>query len=156
MVMEPAKIVRTQDTCFGKPRFDGTRLTVSFVLGLVRSGVSDEELLREYPTLKLEHLATARDLISTLTMNVSCVSSCASRVGGGGSATEPLGRSATGVRGVPPISGFSSTTALSERWRASYMSSAWRMWLMCSGVVPQQPPTIRAPASRNLGTSPAK
>ena len=40
--------------------------------------------------------------------------------------------------------------------RASSRSRAWRIAATCSGVVPQQPPTRRAPAARKRGTSSAK
>ena len=89
--------------------------------------------------------------ISTLTTNCFASSRLARRVGGGGSAAEPLWRSAIGERGVPPTSVLARARGHAQRTRArraSATSSAWRMWRMCSGVVPQQPPMIRAPASR--------
>lgn len=44
-------IVSTPDTVHGAPRFKGTRIPVSVVLDNLASGVSADELHREYPTL---------------------------------------------------------------------------------------------------------
>ena len=43
----------------GKPTFRGTRLTVEFVLKQLGTGMTNQELLDQYPTLKLEHLRAA-------------------------------------------------------------------------------------------------
>ena len=40
----------------GKPIVKGTRLAVEFLLGLIAQGWSEEEILRNYPGLKHEHL----------------------------------------------------------------------------------------------------
>ena len=40
----------------GKPVFKGTRLTVEHVLNELGTGMSYEELLENYPTLKPEHI----------------------------------------------------------------------------------------------------
>ena len=41
------------DTCFGKPHIKGTRIKVSFILELVSSGWTVEQILQEY-----EHLSS--------------------------------------------------------------------------------------------------
>lgn len=43
----------------GKPVFKGTRLTVEHILKELGTGMSREELLDNYPTLKPEHLQAA-------------------------------------------------------------------------------------------------
>jgi uncharacterized protein (DUF433 family) len=43
----------------GKPVFKGTRLTVEHVLRELGTGMSQQELLDNYPTLRPEHLQAA-------------------------------------------------------------------------------------------------
>lgn len=43
----------------GKPVFKGTRLTVELVLKALGAGSSSDELLKEYPSLKTEHIRAA-------------------------------------------------------------------------------------------------
>ncbi len=43
----------------GKAAFKGTRLTVEFILKLLGMGMSYQELLDQYPTLKAEHIRAA-------------------------------------------------------------------------------------------------
>ncbi len=43
----------------GKPVFKGTRLTVEQILGEMGSGMTDAELLDNYPTLRPEHIRAA-------------------------------------------------------------------------------------------------
>ncbi len=43
----------------GKPTFKGTRLTVEFVLRQLGAGMTENQLLEQYPTLKPEHLPAA-------------------------------------------------------------------------------------------------
>ena len=47
------------DVMLGKPVFKGTRLTVEHILKELGTGMSHEELLDNYPTLKPEHLQAA-------------------------------------------------------------------------------------------------
>lgn len=47
------------DVMMGKPVFKGTRLTVEHVLKELGTGMSRDELLANYPTLKPEHLQAA-------------------------------------------------------------------------------------------------
>jgi uncharacterized protein (DUF433 family) len=53
-------IEERKDVMMGKPTFKGTRLTVAFVLRQLGSGMSYEEMLDQYPTLKPEHLRAAQ------------------------------------------------------------------------------------------------
>lgn len=44
---------------FGKPCISGTRIAVSDILGWLASGMSHQEILDDYPSLKEEHLRAA-------------------------------------------------------------------------------------------------
>jgi len=43
----------------GKPVFKGTRLTVEFILRQLGAGMTADELLAQYPTLKPDHIRAA-------------------------------------------------------------------------------------------------
>jgi uncharacterized protein (DUF433 family) len=45
--------------CFGKPCIRGTRIWVSLILDNLAAGVSEQELLEEYPQLTLEDIRAA-------------------------------------------------------------------------------------------------
>ena len=44
---------------FGKPCIKGTRIAVSDILGWLASGMTYEEILQDYPSLKDEHIKAA-------------------------------------------------------------------------------------------------
>jgi uncharacterized protein (DUF433 family) len=46
-------IVRTPETCGGRPRIAGTRITVQYIVNEVRAGVTPEEILENKPHLTL-------------------------------------------------------------------------------------------------------
>jgi uncharacterized protein (DUF433 family) len=52
-------IEERKEVMMGKPVFKGTRLTVEHVLNELGTGMSHEELLENYPTLKPEHIQAA-------------------------------------------------------------------------------------------------
>jgi len=52
-------IEERKEVMTGKPTFKGTRLTVEFVLRQIGAGLSNQELLDQYPTLKPEHIRAA-------------------------------------------------------------------------------------------------
>lgn len=52
-------IEERKDVMMGKPIFKGTRLTVEHVLKEMGTGMTDRELLDNYPTLRPEHLRAA-------------------------------------------------------------------------------------------------
>jgi uncharacterized protein (DUF433 family) len=52
-------IEERKEVMMGKPVFKGTRLTVEHVLNELGTGISHEELLENYPTLKPEHIQAA-------------------------------------------------------------------------------------------------
>lgn len=47
------------DIRFGKPCIKGTRITVSDILGWLASGMTSEEILGDFPSLKKEHIQAA-------------------------------------------------------------------------------------------------
>lgn len=47
------RISITSNVCFGKPCIKGTRIWVSMILDFLASGMSAEEILKEYPHLTL-------------------------------------------------------------------------------------------------------
>jgi uncharacterized protein (DUF433 family) len=52
-------IEERKEVMMGKPVFKGPRLTVEHVLKELGTGMSHEELLENYPTLKPEHIQAA-------------------------------------------------------------------------------------------------
>ncbi len=52
-------IEERKEVMMGKPVFKGTRLTVEHVLNELGTGMSPEEALENYPTLKPEHFQAA-------------------------------------------------------------------------------------------------
>ena len=55
-----AKIVVNPEILAGKPILEGTRLSVEHVLGLLKSGMSDAEIIKDYPELNEESLQVVR------------------------------------------------------------------------------------------------
>ena len=49
-------IVKDPEVCFGKPHIKGTRIKVSFILKLLSSGWSIEQILKEYKRLTKEQV----------------------------------------------------------------------------------------------------
>jgi uncharacterized protein (DUF433 family) len=47
------------NVCFGKPCIKGTRIWVSLILDFLASGMSTDEILTEYPYLKVEDIRAA-------------------------------------------------------------------------------------------------
>ncbi|HLG50933.1 MAG TPA: DUF433 domain-containing protein [Chloroflexota bacterium] len=47
------------NVCFGKPCIRGTRIWVSLILDLLAAGLSEAEVLREYPQLQPEDIRAA-------------------------------------------------------------------------------------------------
>ncbi|HQR41089.1 MAG TPA: DUF433 domain-containing protein [Gemmatales bacterium] len=52
-------IEERKEVMLGKPVFKGTRLTVELVLKALGAGSTTDELLKEYPSLKPEHVRAA-------------------------------------------------------------------------------------------------
>ncbi len=53
------RVVVDQDICFGKPCIRGTRIWVSLILDNLAAGVSEDEILSAYPTLKKRDIRAA-------------------------------------------------------------------------------------------------
>ena len=51
-----ARIVANPRILGGKPIVDGTRLSVEHILGLLASGLSNEEIIKSYPILDEESI----------------------------------------------------------------------------------------------------
>ena len=47
------------DIRFGKPCIKGTRIAISDVLNWLASGMTNDEILKDYPSLKQEHIRAA-------------------------------------------------------------------------------------------------
>ncbi|MBO3798482.1 MAG: DUF433 domain-containing protein [Thermoproteota archaeon] len=54
-------IVIDTEICHGKPTFKGTRIMVWQVLEMLKAGYGFEDILREFPTLTVEHIRAALD-----------------------------------------------------------------------------------------------
>lgn len=52
-------IEERKDIMMGKPVFTGTRLTVEHILQELGTGMTEAELLDNYPTLRREHIRAA-------------------------------------------------------------------------------------------------
>jgi len=50
------KLTMNADTCNGKPTIRGQRITVQTILEFLSVGESNEEILRQYPTLTQEDI----------------------------------------------------------------------------------------------------
>ena len=55
------RIVINNEVLAGKPIIRGTRISVEFILEMLSSGMSMEEIIREYPHLKKEDILSALD-----------------------------------------------------------------------------------------------
>lgn len=54
-----ARITSSREVCHGKPCIRGLRYPVEFVLEVLSSGMSHEEILADYPDLEREDLRAA-------------------------------------------------------------------------------------------------
>ena len=50
-------IVSTPEVIGGKPRINGTRIPVALILGYLAAGSTHEEIIKEFPDLKREHIS---------------------------------------------------------------------------------------------------
>jgi uncharacterized protein (DUF433 family) len=53
------RITIDPNICFGKPTIRGTRIWVSLLLDFLANGMTPEEILAEYPHLKLDDVRAA-------------------------------------------------------------------------------------------------
>ena len=59
-------ITQDPDILGGKPIIKGTRMSVEAILELLASGMSVEDILKDYPILKKDHILAAVDYASEL------------------------------------------------------------------------------------------
>lgn len=59
-------ITQDPDILGGKPIIKGTRMSVESILELLASGMDIDEILKDYPILKKEHILAAIDYASRL------------------------------------------------------------------------------------------
>jgi len=59
-------IESTPDVIRGKPRFKGTRIPVSLILGYLADGAPHADILAEFPGLEEIHIAAALDFARDL------------------------------------------------------------------------------------------
>ncbi len=60
------RIVADPETCSGHPRIEGTRIRVSHVLGWLAAGMSEREILSDYPQLTQDDLRASLDFAARL------------------------------------------------------------------------------------------
>jgi uncharacterized protein (DUF433 family) len=53
------KIIIDPEVMSGKPVIKGTRIPVYLIIDLLANGLTEKEILRQYPTLKLEDIKAA-------------------------------------------------------------------------------------------------
>jgi uncharacterized protein (DUF433 family) len=53
------RVVVDPEVAFGKPVIKGTRIPVYLIIELLANGVSEDEVLKQYPTLKKEDIKAA-------------------------------------------------------------------------------------------------
>ena len=61
------RVVIDPEILVGKPVIKGTRVPVSLVIELLANGMSEKEILKEYPQLKKEDIKAARKFNSSKT-----------------------------------------------------------------------------------------
>jgi uncharacterized protein (DUF433 family) len=60
-------IVADTEICGGKPTFEGTRIMVWQVLEMLESGMTVQEILADFPSLKTIHIKAALHYAAALT-----------------------------------------------------------------------------------------
>ena len=60
------RIVADPETCSGHPRVEGTRIRVSHVLGWLAAGMTEAEILADYPQLAPEDIKACLSFASSL------------------------------------------------------------------------------------------
>lgn len=60
------RITINQDICNGKPTIRNTRYTVNLILDLLSAGMSDAEIIEDYPTLEIEDIKACLAFASQL------------------------------------------------------------------------------------------
>jgi uncharacterized protein (DUF433 family) len=60
------RITINQDICHGKPTIRGMRYTVELIIDLLSSGMSQEDILEDYPLLEEEDISACLLYVSRL------------------------------------------------------------------------------------------
>lgn len=60
-------IVADPKICHGKPTFTGTRIMVWQILEMLGQGMSEKEIMQDFPSLTSTHIKAALDYASSLT-----------------------------------------------------------------------------------------
>lgn len=60
-------VVADPQICHGKPTFKGTRIMVWQILDMLKSGMTEKEIIEDFPSLKDVHIKAALDYASSLT-----------------------------------------------------------------------------------------
>lgn len=60
-------IIADPEVCHGKPTFKGTRVMVWQILNMLESGNDTKEILKAFPSIRLEHIKAALRYASSLT-----------------------------------------------------------------------------------------
>ncbi len=63
------QITAHSDILGGKPIIAGTRISVEHILGLLANGVTQKEILKEYPSLTEESIKAALEFAQTAVRN---------------------------------------------------------------------------------------
>jgi len=60
-------IVADPEICHGKPTFKGTRIMVWQILAMLSDGLTNKEIIKEFPPLTNKHIKAALDYASSIT-----------------------------------------------------------------------------------------
>ena len=60
-------IVADPQICHGKPTFKGTRIMVWQILSMLSAGMSEKEIIEDFPSLTSKHIKAALEYASSLT-----------------------------------------------------------------------------------------
>lgn len=63
------RIIINQEILAGKPVIEGTRISVEFILEMLSSGMSIEDIIREYPHLKKVDILASIDYAVSILKN---------------------------------------------------------------------------------------
>ena len=66
-------IVIDSEICHGKPTFKGTRIMVWQVLEMLACGYSEEEIIKQFPSLTREHIKAALEFAAKRIAGVKLV-----------------------------------------------------------------------------------
>ena len=68
------RITTNPEILAGKPTIRGTRISVEFILELLSSGMSQEEIIKEYPHLEKQDIQASLDYAARILKNEEILS----------------------------------------------------------------------------------